>query len=153
MEWLQDWVLRIVEPLRMVWVCDGGSILEVKCCCSRYSWRGNKTITVFVVLLTKMENSTIDRVREKKALSDIWLTSTRFSFQIALYLLVKQKVNLSLHQVSLGALFRAPLELNVNELVFDMLVSSCFYCHSDPFWNTKFSLIIGEKILSNDKPL
>ena len=40
------------------------------------------------------------------ALSDIWLT-TRFSFQIALYLLVKQKEHLTLHQVSLGALFCA----------------------------------------------
>ena len=38
--------------------------------------------------------------------------TTRFSFQIALYLLhvVKQKENLTLHQVSLGALFRAPFQ-------------------------------------------
>ena len=46
----------------------------------------------------------------KKALSGVWLT-TRFSFPIALYLLVKQNENLSLHQVSLRALFRAPLHL------------------------------------------
>ena len=46
----------------------------------------------------------------KKALSDVWLT-TRFSFQIALYLLVKQKENLTLHQVSLRPFFCAPLQL------------------------------------------
>ena len=35
----------------------------------------------------------------------------KFSFQIALYLLVKQKENLALHQVSLTASFRVPLQL------------------------------------------
>ena len=46
----------------------------------------------------------------EKALSDVWLT-IRFSFQIALYLLGKQQKNLTLHQVSLRALFHAPLQL------------------------------------------
>ena len=35
----------------------------------------------------------------------------RFSFQIALHLLVKQKENFTLHQVSLKALFRVPLQM------------------------------------------
>ena len=48
----------------------------------------------------------------KKALSYVWLT-TRFSFQIALYLLVKQKENVKLHQVSLRALFYAFLQLMI----------------------------------------
>ena len=46
----------------------------------------------------------------KKALSDFWKIA-RFSFHIALCLLVKQKVNLNLHQMSLGALYRRPLQL------------------------------------------
>ena len=46
----------------------------------------------------------------KKSLSDFWLT-TGFSFQIALYLHVRQKENLTLHQVSLRTLFLAPLQL------------------------------------------
>ena len=45
----------------------------------------------------------------KKALSDVRLTNTRFSFQIVIYLLVTQKENLTLHQLSLRALIRAPL--------------------------------------------
>ena len=36
--------------------------------------------------------------RKKPLVSDVWLT-TRFSLQIALYLLVKQKENLTLYQV------------------------------------------------------
>ena len=46
----------------------------------------------------------------EKALSGVWLT-TRFSFQVALYLLVKQKENLTQHKVSLRALLRAPLQM------------------------------------------
>ena len=42
----------------------------------------------------------------KKALSYLW-----FSFQITLYLLVKQRENLTLHQVSLRALFHTPLQV------------------------------------------
>ena len=49
----------------------------------------------------------------KNALSDVWLTA-RFSFQIALYLRVKQTENLTLHQVPLWALFHAPLQLLVS---------------------------------------
>ena len=44
-------------------------------------------------------------------LSDALLT-TRFSFQIAMYLLVKQKENLTSDEMSLRALFRAPLQLH-----------------------------------------
>ena len=44
----------------------------------------------------------------EKSPSDIKLT-TRFSFPFALYLLVKQKENLTLNQGSLSALFCAPL--------------------------------------------
>ena len=44
------------------------------------------------------------------ALSDVCLT-TRFSFQIAFYLLVKQKEILTLHKMSLRALFHAPLQI------------------------------------------
>ena len=46
----------------------------------------------------------------KKAQSDVRST-TRFSFQFALYLLVKQKENLTLCQVSVRALFCAPLQI------------------------------------------
>ena len=49
-----------------------------------------------------------------RPLSDIWL-STRFSFQIALYSLVKQKENLTIHQVSLyRALFHALLQMGIH---------------------------------------
>ena len=49
----------------------------------------------------------------EKALSDVWLT-TSDSFQIAWHnLLVKQKKNLILHQVSPRALFLVPLQLSV----------------------------------------
>ena len=54
----------------------------------------------------------------EKALSDIGLT-TRFSFQIPLYLLVKQKENLTLHQVPLKALFCAPQWYHVDIIVYN----------------------------------
>ena len=47
----------------------------------------------------------------KKALSDVCLT-TRFSFQIVLNFLVKQKENLTLHQVSLGPFSVHPFRHN-----------------------------------------
>ena len=49
------------------------------------------------------------RGERKKALSDILFT-TRFSFQIILCLLVKQKENLALHQVSLRVLFQCNIQ-------------------------------------------
>ena len=62
----------------------------------------------------------------KKALSDVWLT-TRFSFQIALYLLVKQKENLTLHQVSIiRTLFCTPFQLTKETYFF---YTCLFYKH------------------------
>ena len=40
-----------------------------------------------------------------------YVKNSKFSLQITLYLLVKQKENLILHQVSLRALFCGPLQL------------------------------------------
>ena len=56
---------------------------------------------------------------------DIWLTA-RVSFEIDLYLLVEQKENLTLHQVSLSPFFHAPLQLHCRSyLIYCMAVYSC----------------------------
>ena len=77
----------------------------------------------------------------KKALSDIWLT-TRFSFQITSHLLVKQKENLTLHQLSVKILFCAHLQLKgclqshisdfLGSIFFLVQMSSVFACDLGP---------------------
>ena len=67
---------------------------------------------LFSTYLDKAAQHLLKGCVEKKALSDVSLT-TRFSFQIALDLFVKQKEKLTLHQVSLGALFHTPLQFNI----------------------------------------
>ena len=78
------------------------------------SWQSQMVRKMNVVQLQcdlrSLEDKQHSRGAWKKALSDVSQT-TRFSFQIALYLLVRQKENLTLHQVSLRALFRASVHL------------------------------------------
>ena len=74
-----------------------------------------------VTKFSKYPKTFFDGVRGRKALSGIWLT-TRFSFQIALYLLVKQKENVSLRALFCATLPLAFLETNNNLIVIIIII-------------------------------
>ena len=86
------WLMILFVSAVLCVICSHHSVFNIFVC-------------KYVILFTKCSICT---GAWKKALSDVWLSS-RFSFQIALYLLVKQQENLTLHQVSIRASFPAPL--------------------------------------------
>ena len=88
------WLMILFVSAVLCVICSHHSVFNIFVC-------------KYVILFTKCS---IWTGAWKKALSDVWLSS-RFSFQIALYLLMKQQENLTLHQVSIRASFPAPLHM------------------------------------------